>query len=155
VRFEYPFEVDSDGDSVVISFPDVPGALTQVDPGEDLQAMARDCLLAALGGYIEHRLPVPTASPPRGRGAITLDVMASAKLALASAMAEAGVSNVALARRLGVDEKVVRRLLNLDHSSRIGRLEEALAVLDKSLQVTMRPRVSMAKGVEAKRQGRP
>ena len=112
-----------------------------MDPGEDFEAAVRDCLVAALGGYVEHRLPVPTASPSRERTTITLDVMTSAKLALATVMAAEEVSNVALARRLGVNEKVVRRLLDLDHASQIDRLEEALASLGKMLQVSVRMRL--------------
>jgi antitoxin HicB len=139
--FRYPYQAERDGDSQVVSFPDVPGALTQVDPGEDFEATVRDCLVAALGGYVEHRLPAPAASPLRGRAAITLDVMTSAKLALATVMAGQGVSNVALARRLGVNEKVVRRLLDLDHASQINRLVEALASLGKMLQVSVRMRL--------------
>jgi antitoxin HicB len=138
--FRYPYQTERDGDSQVVSFPDVPGALTQVDPGEDFEATVRDCLVAALGGYVEHRLPVPAASPSRGRATITLDVMTSAKLALATVLASEGVSNVELARRLGVNEKVVRRLLDLDHASQINRLEEALASLGRTMQVTVRVR---------------
>lgn len=138
MQYGYPYQTERDGGSLIVSFPDVPGALTQVDPGEDFEATVRDCLVAALGGYVEHRLPVPAASPPRGRGTVKLDIMTSAKLALATVMAEQGLNNVALARRLGVNEKVVRRLLDLDHASQIDRLEDALASLGKMLQVTVR-----------------
>lgn len=142
MQFRYPYETEPDGDSLVVRFPDVPGALTQVDPGEDFEATVRDCLVAALGRYVEHRLPVPAASPSRGRATIALDVMTSAKLALAQVMSGQGISNVELARRLDVDEKAVRRLLDLDHPSRIDRLEEALASLGRTLQVSVRPRTA-------------
>lgn len=57
---------------------------------------------------------------------MALDVLTSAKLALAMVMSDENVNNVELAKRLGVNEKVVRRLLDLDHISRIDRLETAL-----------------------------
>lgn len=142
MQYRYPYQTERDGDSQVVSFPDVPGASTQVDAGEDFEATVRDCLVAALGGYVEHRLPVPAASPSRGRATVALGVMTSAKLALATVMAAEGVSNVALARRLGVNEKVVRRLLDLDHTSQINRLEDALALLGRTLQVSVRARPS-------------
>lgn len=145
MNFRYPYQTEPDGDSQVVSFPDVPGASTQVDAGEDFEATVRDCLVAALGGYVERRLPVPAASPSPGRATITLDVMTSAKLALATVMAAEGVSNVELARRLGVNEKVVRRLLDLDHVNQINRLEEALASLGKMLQVSVRMRLPGAR----------
>jgi len=40
---------------LIVQFPDVPGALTQVDAGEELDELAHGCLLAALGGYLELR----------------------------------------------------------------------------------------------------
>jgi antitoxin HicB len=92
----------------------------------------------ALGGYIEHEFAIPQPSAARGRPCIVLDVITSAKLALAATLAELGLSKTAFARRLGVTEKVVRRLLDLDHASRIERLEQALGLLDRRLEVSVR-----------------
>jgi ribosome-binding protein aMBF1 (putative translation factor) len=52
-----------------------------------------------------------------------------------AAIEEADVSNSELARRLGVTEGVVRRLLNFRHRWHIGQLETALAALGKRLVV--------------------
>lgn len=137
MRFVYPYETTREGDSLIVSFPDVPGAVTQVDPGEDFDELVKDCLLAALGGHVVlHRAP-PRTSAARGRQVVALDVLSSAKLALATAMAEANVPNVVLAQQMGVNEKVVRRLLDLDHVSRIEKLEYALAFLDKQLEISI------------------
>lgn len=137
MRFVYPYETERDGASVIVRFPDVPGALTQVDPGEDLDELTHDCLLAALGGHLQIRQTPPPPSAARGRPVITLDILTSAKLALAMAMAEANMSKVGLAELLDVNEKVVRRLLDLDHVSRIDRLESALECLGKRLEVSV------------------
>jgi len=127
VRFVYPFESEKEGGSTVISFPDVPGAVTQVDKGEDFDEIINDCLIAVLGGYIARRRPPPRPSAAQSRPTVALDILTSAKLALAMAMSDANMSNVGLAERLGVHEKTIRRLLDLDHVSRIDRLESALA----------------------------
>lgn len=137
MRFVYPYETTSEGDSLVVVFPDVPGAVTQVDPGEDFEELVKDCLAAALGGYVALRQAPPKPTSTRGRPVVCLDVLTSAKLALATAMAEANMSNVALAQTLGVNEKVIRRLLDLDHLSRIDKLEQALAFFNKQLQVSL------------------
>jgi len=133
----YPYETASEGDSIIVTFPDVPGAVTQVDPDEDLEVLVYDCLVAALGGYIVLRRPIPRPSAARGRPLVTLDVLASAKLALATAIAEQNMTNVSLAKELGVSEKVIRRLLDLDHVGRIDRLEDALAFFDRKLEVSV------------------
>ena len=139
MRFVYPYETEPDGASITVEFPDVPGAVTQVDPGEGFDETVRDCLVAALGGYVAKRLAPPPPSPAKGRCAVSLGVMVSAKIALAMALSEFGLSNVGFAKRLGVTEKVVRRLLDLDHPSRIDRLEVALNALGQRVELSVRP----------------
>ena len=58
--------------------------------------------------------------------------------ALAQAMIDEGISNVALAKRLGVTEAVVRKLLDLDHRSHIGQVERALAELGRRLEIRVK-----------------
>ena len=147
MRFIYPYEMEPEGDSIIVSFPDVPGAVTQIDPDENFEALVHDCLVAALGGYIVLRRPIPRPSAAYGRPLVSLDVLASAKLALASALAEANMTNVCLAQELGVSEKVIRRLLDLDHVSRIDRLEDALAFFNRRLEVSVRSRPRAVPGV--------
>lgn len=129
MQFCYPYTTEMSDRTTLVEFPDVPGAVTEVSAGEDAQALIRDCLLAALGGYITRKRLPPRPSVAAGRRVVTLDLVTSAKLALASEMAGQGISNVALAERLGVSEKVVRRMLDPDHRCRIDRLEAALAAL--------------------------
>ena len=46
-----------------------------------------------------------------------------------------GISNVGLARRLGIAENAVRRLIDPDHRSHIGQVERALDALNVQLVV--------------------
>jgi antitoxin HicB len=57
----------------------------------------------------------------------------AAKTALYMAMKEAGIANVQLARKLGCDEKEVRRILDPRHPTKLPRIQEALDVLGKRL----------------------
>jgi antitoxin HicB len=59
----------------------------------------------------------------------------AAKAALYLAMREAKMSNVELARKLGCDEKEVRRMLDPRHPTKLLRIKEALDVLGKRLVV--------------------
>jgi antitoxin HicB len=61
--------------------------------------------------------------------------LVAAKLALHDAMIAARISNVVLAHRLGVDEKVVRRLRDPLHRSHIESVEAALHSLGRTLIV--------------------
>jgi len=140
MRFVYPYESKREEASIFVHFPDVPGASTQVDKGEDFDELVRDCLIAALGGYVARHQPPPAPTPARSRRTVTLDIITSAKLALAKAMSDANMSNVVLAGKLGVNEKIVRRLLDLDHVSRIDRLEAALAYFGLQAELSVVPK---------------
>jgi len=137
MRFSYPYLTEMQNGVTLVEFPDVPGALTEVREGENGEEIVRDCLVAALGGYIAGKLVPPAPSARPGDHYVTLDLVTSAKLALAMTMAEQQVSNVDLARRLNVTEKVVRRMLDPDHRCRIDRLENALEQLGLKLELTV------------------
>ena len=136
--FSFPVVLTPDQRTIMVEFPDVPGALTQGADEQDALVRAVDCLVAALGAYVELRREIPPPSPAHGRPTVTLPPLAAAKLALYQAMHEAKMTNVALAGHLGVTENAVRRLLDLDHRSHIGRIEAALAVFGKRLVVEVR-----------------
>ena len=59
------------------------------------------------------------------------------KLALYLAMIERGVNNSELARRLGLRETVIRRMLDPDHDTKSEKLQAALEVLGKRLVVAV------------------
>ena len=135
--FTYPatITVDTAGFSLV-TFPDVPEAGTDAETHEEALCAAPDALIAALGGYIEARRPIPPPSPVHpGQVMVVLPVLVVAKLALYEAMRTATVTNTELGRRLGISEGAVRRLVDLDHRSHIGQVEAALATLGRRLVV--------------------
>ena len=61
--------------------------------------------------------------------------LVAAKLALYEAMRAQGITRTELARRLGLQENAVRRLLDLDHRSHIHQIDRALAALGQRLEV--------------------
>ena len=94
------------------TFPDVYGANTGGWSWEEAVEMAKDCLGVALGMYVKAREDIPALSPlEENQVLITVAPVIAAKLALYSAMREQGLTDDALADRLGLQEKAVRRLL--------------------------------------------
>ena len=67
MRYEYPVHLERQADgSVLVTFPDFPEAVTDgADPDEALRE-AQDALIAALGGYINARRPIPGPSSMKG-----------------------------------------------------------------------------------------
>lgn len=133
--FPYRFEPHEAG-GVLVQFVDLPEAHT-LGPTEANAGGSNvlDCLIAALGGYMRLGREIPTPSPAQGRPVAILPPLVSAKLALYEAMRAQRITRTELARRLGLQENAVRRLLDLDHRSHIDQVDRALAALGKRLEV--------------------
>ena len=138
MRYTYPYELLPQPEGgFTVKFPDVPEAITQGDSETDAAAMAEDALVTALSFYTDNGERLPQASPTAGRRVAYVPPLIAAKLALHDAMVAAGVSNVALARLLGTDEKTVRRLRDPLHQSRINQVDAALRALGKRIGIVV------------------
>ena len=58
----YPARIIHDGDGFMVSFPDIPEALTGAPTKEEAQELAADALLTAMDFYFEDRREVPPPS---------------------------------------------------------------------------------------------
>ena len=138
MRMAFPYDLTPQPDGGwTIVFPDIPEAITQADAAQDIAAMAEDALVTALSFYTDARQAIPRASTPHGRPVAEVPALVAAKLALHDAMLKAGLSNVDLAERLGIDEKAVRRLRDPLHRSHIGQVDAALRTLGKRVSVSV------------------
>lgn len=135
MRYVYPVTVEQDEEGRYLAIaPDVPEALTDGEtPQQALREMS-EALGAALAGYAKagQALPVPSATGTHVHW-VPVAPLVAAKLALMSAMRDEGISNVALAQRLGLSEGAVRRLVDPDHSSRLDGVIRALTELGHEL----------------------
>ena len=126
-----------DSGGFFVRFPDLPEALSGGDTLEDTRAQAADCLAEAIAGRIRRGDQIPTPSQiKRGQHPIGVPLYLAPKLALYLAMREQGVTNTELARRLGVSETVVRRMLDPRHNTKSDRNQAALTALHKRIVVT-------------------
>lgn len=132
------FEREADG-GYLVSFPDVPEAVTFGADLEDARESAADALATALRGRADDGKPVP-APAARGDGlvAIVLPAETALKLAVIDAFRTAGITKTELARRLGKLETEGRRILDPNHATKTPALEAALAALGKAVIVSVR-----------------
>jgi len=137
MRYAYPVEIDEAEDGVTVTFPDVSEAITCGGTRAEAMERAVDALVTALSFYADQDAAAPVPSAADGRIVVSVPILVAAKLALHDAMLEAGLSNVEMARRLGCDEKAVRRLRDPLHASRITQLEDALHVLGKRIEISV------------------
>lgn len=134
MHYAYPYSVQAEPEGgFFISFPDVPEALTRAETNAEVSGMAQDALVTALSFYTDDGRPLPV--PSRGGRLAHVPVVTALKLALHDAMLASGMSNVVLAKRLGVDEKAVRRLRDPVQGSRVEGLEAALRALGRTAEI--------------------
>ena len=136
--FSYPARVSRDGDGFMVSFPDIPEALTGAQDRDEAIALAADALTTAMDFYFEDRRPVPPPSEPK-RGQITVDLPASvaAKVLLLNEMIAQGKRPAELARLMHARPQEVTRLIDLHHPTKIDTVATALQALGRRLDLRL------------------
>lgn len=135
--FRYPALIEAGDESgFIVSFPDVPEAITQAETRDEAIAMGAEALGLALLIYAREGRPLPK---PRARGSglvpIAIEADVAAKLALLDSFSRSGMTKLDLARRLKKDEKEIRRILDPMHPTKLSTMTDALAALGRRLVV--------------------
>jgi len=138
-NFIYPARLHPEPEGgFTVTFSDIPEAITHGVDRYDALIQAADCLDEAIANRIALKLDIPEPSRiKRNQAPVSLPALMAAKAALYLAVKEQGISNLELARRLGCDEKEVRRMTDPRHPTKIGRIDEALATLGLRLVVSL------------------
>ncbi|MBF0305015.1 MAG: type II toxin-antitoxin system HicB family antitoxin [Alphaproteobacteria bacterium] len=137
-RFSYPVELTPDENGrIVARVVDLAGCVTDGSDQAEALAEAADALEEILADNMVRGLAIPPPSAARGRPVVAPGAVIAAKAALHLAMRDASIGRTALAERLGVDEKAVRRMLDPKHATKIGALEEALGAAGRKLVITV------------------
>jgi antitoxin HicB len=132
----YPANFQPDGKFFLVTFPDIPEAITQGDDIEDAMLHAADVLESALDFYLESGRPIPAPSKSnRGQHLIELPASLSAKILLRNEMVAQKIRPAELARRLKVTPQEVTRLTSLHHTTKIDGIAGALKALGKTLEI--------------------
>lgn len=138
MKFPATFTPDTEVGGFVVTFRDIPEAITQGDTKEEALAMAADALLCAMDFYFEDNRIVPLPSKAkRGEYLISLPASVSSKVLLLNEMLSQQIAPSELARRLDTTRQEVNRLIDLNHSTKIDRIEEAFAALGKHLELSI------------------
>ncbi|MCC6362248.1 MAG: type II toxin-antitoxin system HicB family antitoxin [Bryobacterales bacterium] len=138
--FRYPakFTVGAGG-RVLVEFVDLPRVATDGKDEREAMEEAMDALGSDLSIRLSRREEIPAPSPAkRGQRQVPVPLWLAPKLALFLSMREQRVSNSELARRLGLHERVVRRMLDPKHATKAEKIQAALTALGKQMVVEVR-----------------
>lgn len=133
MRYPAHLEPAAEG-GFVVTFRDIPEAITQGDTKDEALEMAADALLTAMDFYFEDNRAVPMPSrPKKGEDLVELPASAWAKVLLLNEMLSQHVTPGELAKRLHTSPQTANRMINIKHPTKIDTLNEALQALGKHL----------------------
>lgn len=137
MRYPAHFSTNEHG-GYVVTFRDIPEAITEGDSEADALEMAADALLTAMDFYFEDARAVPPPSKAReGEHLVALPLSVAAKVMLLNEMVAQRVRPVELARRMGVSRQEVNRIMDLGHATKIDTVAAATAALGKELALVL------------------
>jgi antitoxin HicB len=135
LTFSYPatFRKDAAG-RFLVRFPDFPRAATDGANLREAMEEAIDCVGSSVAFLMAHKQEVPKpAAIKRGQKLVPVPLWIAPKLALYWRMGDLGLSNAELARRLGVRETIIRRMLDPDHATKAEKLQAAVELLGQKV----------------------
>jgi antitoxin HicB len=134
--FDYPVTLTPDDGTVLVTFADVPEAITFGADEDEALLQAIDALETGLSFYVDSRKPLPVPSAPTAKQkTVRPSALECAKLGVYQAMMEQGIKKAELARRLGWHMPQIDRLFDLRHASKFDQIEAAANVLGKRVNV--------------------
>jgi antitoxin HicB len=136
-RFQYAVALKpAEEGGYVVSCRDLPQLVTQGEDLENALTEAADAMDEVFAAYMQGGLALPAPTKARrGEHVVSPPAETMAKAALYVAMKDAGISKVQLAKRLGIDEKEVRRLLDPHYGSKLPRIAQAIEALGRRLVI--------------------
>lgn len=138
IHMKYPATFTKDEDGFVVTFRDIPEAITQGDTHDEAIEMAEDVLLAAMDFYFEDNRQVPSPSKPKkDEVLINLPISAATKVMLLNTLLEKRVTQAELAKLMGIRPQQVTRIVNLEHTTKIDTVEKAFRALGRELDIAV------------------
>ena len=137
----YPIKLEEDDGTMMATSPDFPELTTFGDDRDEAIARAVGALGEAIAARIHDGRDIPP--PSKGNTRATLPTLTAIKVTLYRDMREQGIGKAELARRLGWHLPQVDRVLDVQHRSRLDRMEAALRAVGRRLEVIVRDDASM------------
>jgi antitoxin HicB len=138
VKYPATFTPDEEAGGFVVTFRDIPEAITQGDTEAEALEMAADGLLTAMDFYFEDKRQVPLPSKAKnGERLIQLPLSVAAKVLLLNEMLAQQIRPTDLALRMATTKQEVNRLIDLHHTTKIDRISDAMSALGKNIELSV------------------
>ena len=122
----------------VVSFPDIPEALTHGETRQQSLDTALEALVTAFEFYFEDSQSVPLPSPVKeDDDFVEVPLSVASKVLLLNAFLASKISQQELAKRIGRPKQEITRLFDLRHATKIDAVQTAARALGKELSLTL------------------
>jgi len=133
---KYPAKLKKQKEGFLVTFRDIPEALTEGSTYEEAIEMAEDALTTAMDFYFEDNRQVPKPSQPKkDEILIELPLSVATKVLLLNTLIQERVSQVDLAKRMGIKPQQVTRIVDLEHRTKIDTVQQAFKALGKTIDI--------------------
>ncbi len=139
-RFSYPMLLNPDSvdGGFVVTFPDLPEAITQGDTIQDCLEEAQDCLEEAIAARMSYQLEIPVSNLPQNAQYIVhLPLRMTLLASIYLAMQETGINTAQLANYLQVPEKEIKQILSPTQETSLSTLEKVIYFLGKQVEIDL------------------
>ncbi|MBG3014664.1 hypothetical protein [Proteus faecis] len=138
--FNYPAiaHFDEESETYEITYRDFDNIHAVAYTEDDIELEASDILHVGLEEFIASKLPIPAPSKAQaGDFIVYLPLISCLKIALHNAMLETKTKKSDLARKMNLTSAQIERLLEINQTSKVDSLEQALYLLGYAISVSV------------------
>ncbi|EMH1103401.1 hypothetical protein [Proteus mirabilis] len=138
--FNYPAtsHFDEESETYEITYRDFDNIHAVAYTEDDIELEASDILHVGLEEFISSKMPIPMPSEPQsGDFIVYLPPISCLKIALHNAMLTTKTKKADLARKMNLNSAQIERLLDINQTSKIDSLEQALFLLGYHIAISV------------------
>ncbi|HEK0418851.1 hypothetical protein [Proteus mirabilis] len=138
--FNYPAtsHFDEESETYEITYRDFDNIHAVAYTEDDIELEASDILHVGLEEFISSKMPLPMPSEPQsGDFIVYLPPISCLKIALHNAMLTTKTKKADLARKMNLNSAQIERLLDINQTSKIDSLEQALYLLGYHIAISV------------------
>lgn len=138
--FNYPAtsHFDEESETYEITYRDFDNIHAVAYTEDDIELEASDILHVGLEEFISSKMPIPIPSEPQsGDFIVYLPPISCLKIALHNAMLTTKTKKADLARKMNLNSAQIERLLDINQTSKIDSLEQALYLLGYHIAISV------------------
>ncbi|HGG6608020.1 TPA: hypothetical protein ACJG8M_002154 [Salmonella enterica subsp. diarizonae serovar 50:k:z] len=136
---KYTIQITRDTTGFMATCQDMSKFVTAGETEEEIIALAPEAFEMAVECYMDENIPVPLPSDKAAENnhSVVLPATLSAKVELYNTLLASHVSKSELARRMGIPNQNIKKLLSPSTKSRLDTMESAFAALGKRLDISV------------------